>query len=142
MTDSASENPSNSKILIDEDWKTQVRAEKEKLSKSFEDTQESTKTQPASLPPASFSFLVSTLSTQAMIAMGAIPNPLDNQTEVRLDQAKHFIDTLSMLEKKTEGNLTQEESDLMQAVLHELRLGFLNNGNMNPSKPESDDSPS
>ncbi|MEE2736787.1 MAG: DUF1844 domain-containing protein [Planctomycetota bacterium] len=142
MSDSNSDNPSNSRILIDEDWKTQVQAEKEKLSQNFEDTKESAKTQPASLPPASFSFLVSTLSTQAMIAMGAIPNPLNNETDIRLDQAKHFIDTLSMLDKKTEGNLTKEESDLMQAVLHELRLGFLNNGNMNPSKPESDDSPS
>ena len=52
MSDSNSDNPSNSRILIDEDWKTQVQAEKEKLSQNFADTKESSKTQPASLPPA------------------------------------------------------------------------------------------
>jgi hypothetical protein len=77
------------------------------------------------IPPASFAILVSTLATQAMLSMGKAPNPVTNKTEVNADLAKHFIDTLGMLEEKTKGNLSKEEAGMLEAVLHELRMAFV-----------------
>ena len=45
--------------------------------------------------------------------------------DVQLDQAKHSIDLLAVLQQKSEGNRTPEESDKLEAALHELRLAFV-----------------
>lgn len=77
------------------------------------------------LPPATLSFLITTLATQALIALGKVENPLVGKIEVRRDQASHFIETLAMLEQKTEGNRTPDESQLLRACLHQLRMAFI-----------------
>ncbi len=76
----------------------------------------------SNLPPATLSFLVTTLATQAMVSLGVVPNPITNKTEPNPDQARHFIDTLAMLEVKTDGNRTPEESELLRSCIHQLRL--------------------
>ena len=53
------------------------------------------------------------------------PTPSTNKADVQLDQAKHAIDLLTMLQQKTEGNRTPDESEELEAVLHELRLAFV-----------------
>ena len=126
------ENPNNpeKKLFIDEDWKSQVEAEKE----SARHVQEGEKpAEPrasagarAPLPPANLTFLVSTLYLQGAIALGLLPNPMTDKAEMQLDQAKHSIDLLTMLQQKTEGNRTPEESSELEAALHELRLTFVN----------------
>jgi hypothetical protein len=77
------------------------------------------------LPPPSFSFLVATLGGQASMSLGQLPNPLSGKSEVNLELAKHFIDTLAILEEKTEGNLTPDETAMLEGALHQLRLGYL-----------------
>lgn len=77
------------------------------------------------LPPPSFSLLVTTLAGQAMLSMGALPDPVTAKKEKRLDVARHFIETLAILETKTAGNLTAEETALLTAALHQLRLSFV-----------------
>jgi hypothetical protein len=77
------------------------------------------------LPAPSFSFLVATQAAQISTLLGQTPNPATGKTEVRLDLAQHFIDTLAMLEEKTKGNLTADEQQLLSAVLHQSRIGFL-----------------
>ena len=77
------------------------------------------------LPPPSFSLLVASLGSQAMIALGQVPNPLDGKTEVRLDLAKHAIEMLAILEQKTKGNLDADETKMLDSVLHQLRMAFL-----------------
>ena len=62
---------------------------------------------------------------QAMIAMGLMSDPAGGKPEVHLDQAKHFVDTIAMLEEKTEGNRTPEETALLSNLLHELRMAYL-----------------
>ena len=54
-----------------------------------------------------------------------IAEPAGAKAEVRLDEAKHFIDTIEMLQAKTEGNRTAEETAAIEQVLHELRLGYV-----------------
>ena len=77
------------------------------------------------LPPANLSFLISTLATQALVALGQIPNPVTEKVEKQLDHAQHFIDTLSMLEAKTASHRDEQESRLLEKVLHDLRLIYV-----------------
>src|SRR3990172_5238902 len=112
------------KIIIDEDWKAQAQKEKEQLEKKARE-QAAEPGVAGALPPASFSFLVSTLATQAFVSLGDVENPLTGQAERDLDQAKHFIDTLEILDAKTQGNLTGSEKQLLDGVLFELRMRFV-----------------
>jgi uncharacterized membrane protein YgcG len=76
------------------------------------------------IPPARFDVLIQLLSSQAILALGLIPDP-QGQTEVRLPLARHFIDLLAILESKTKGNLDSHEAKLLERTLHELRVLFL-----------------
>lgn len=68
---------------------------------------------------------VATLSYQAMIFMGEIPNPMTNMPEENLEQAKFMIDTLAMLRDKTKGNLSQKESDILSTNLYQLQMRYV-----------------
>lgn len=135
-TDPSAEKP---KIIIDEDWKSRVQAEKEALDrkKAAQQPTASTPTPPSAqpqppvepphgeLPPATLAVLLTTLATQALVALGQVEHPATGKAEVRLDEAKHFIDTLEMLEQKTNGNRTSDETRLLDNLIHELRLTFV-----------------
>jgi len=117
------------KIVVDEDWKSRVRAEREAARKAR--TSASPDAEPAGeaaagrLPPASFEVLISTLMAQALTAMGKLPDPVQGHPVVRPDLAKHYIDMLGMLEQKTKGNLTTDETGVLDDVLHQLRMTFV-----------------
>jgi len=121
------------KIIIDEDWKAQVEAEKEEAHRQTEgeDQAEPSGSEPqpempsGPLPPPTLDFVVSSFAMQAMVSLGMMANPLTQKSEVQLDQAKHFIDTIAMLQEKTEGNRTPEESAMFDNILHELRMSFV-----------------
>jgi Domain of unknown function (DUF1844) len=113
------------KIIIDEDWKAQVQADKEQAPHA---DQTAAKPPKQPLPPATISFLFTTLATQALIALGALPHPASNKVEKDLDQAKLFIDTLGILEEKTKGNLTSDEKRQLEAILFDLRMQFVEAG--------------
>jgi hypothetical protein len=112
------------KLIIDEDWKSQVQAEKDASREPAEPERPSAGAQ-VPLPPADLGFLVSTLYLQGAVALGLLPNPVTNKPKVQIDQAKHTIDTLAMLQQKTEGNRTPEESDELEAALHQLRMAYV-----------------
>ncbi len=113
-----------SKIIIDEDWKTQAQREKEELEKAAE-AQEAQPQAQGEPPPASFTSLLSSLAMQAMIGLGHLPNPVTNKAEPHLGEAKYAIDLLEILKEKTQGNRTPEEESLLEDLLHQLRLGFV-----------------
>lgn len=75
--------------------------------------------------PASFINFLSTLVTNAAAALGAIPHPVSGQKTVDLDTAKYWIDVLVMLRKKTKGNLSSQEEDLLMGILSDLQLQFV-----------------
>ncbi|MCX5713617.1 MAG: DUF1844 domain-containing protein [Candidatus Omnitrophica bacterium] len=100
---------------IDESWKEQAEKEKENLKDQEEFTP----------PEADFKFFVTTLAIQASIFMGVIVNPATNQKEENLPQAKFIIDTMDMLKEKTKGNLDKEEETLIDNVLYELRMQYV-----------------
>lgn len=78
-------------------------------------------------PPveASFGLFISSLTMQAMSALGDIENPVTKKRETNLSHAKFIIDTLVMLQEKTSNNLTKEESEMLEGFLYELRMRFL-----------------
>jgi hypothetical protein len=122
--------PQSKKIIIDEDWKARVEAEKEALRHQPEKPAQSQAAQPGAkargpLPPPSLVLLAASLTTEAMIAMGLVPHPLSGKTETDLEQAKYAIDTIAMLFDKTQGNRTAEETAQLDSMLHELRMAFV-----------------
>lgn len=134
------------KIIIDEDWKSRAQAEKEALRMKAEQerAEQAVSSPPPSpanaprsagqnraaaddgpLPPPTFPMHLMSLASQAMVFLGQAPNPLSGEIEPHLSHARHLIDTLAMLEEKTAGNLSAEESRMLTGLLHELRLGFV-----------------
>ena len=77
------------------------------------------------LPGIDFSTLVLSLATSAMVHMGLVPETEGGPVEKNLALAHQSIDTLEMLQNKTRGNLTDDETKLLQSVLYELRLGYV-----------------
>lgn len=77
------------------------------------------------LPEPSLLTLASSITAQAMVSMGIFPHPLTGKSEFMLHQAKHLIDTVEMLFKKTAGNQTDEESKALENMLHELRMLYV-----------------
>ena len=77
------------------------------------------------LPPASFSFLVLSLRTQAELHLGLMPFSDEEKPEPNLQLARHAIDMLSVLAEKTHGNLSMEEQRLVENSLTELRFRFV-----------------
>lgn len=68
---------------------------------------------------------ITSLIYQSMIFLGQVPNPMnDNKIDRNLEQAKLLIDTLSVLEEKTKGNLTQEEEKVLKGAVYELRMKY------------------
>ena len=112
------------KIVVDEDWKAQAQAEKETLQREMR-AKQAAPAEEGPLPPPSLELLATSLGMQAMVALGLIANPATGKMEVHLEQAKHLIDTLQMLLDKTQGNRTADETDTLDRLLHELRLGYL-----------------
>jgi hypothetical protein len=77
------------------------------------------------LPEATFTHLVLMLATTGLMQLGEAPNPMTKQVEPNLGLARHTIDSLTMLQEKTEGHLTREESELLDGLLYELRMKYL-----------------
>jgi hypothetical protein len=121
------------RIIVDEDWKSRVEEERRAAEQAGQEPSAGESQSPPAadtaqrgpMPPATLSFLVTTLATQAMVSLGEVPDPFSGNTEVRLPEARHFIDTLTMLEQKTVGNRTPEESTLLDGFLHQLRMAYV-----------------
>ena len=117
------------KLIIDEDWKSQVEAEREAAQQAKESStpaeSEASADRRGPLPPADLAFLVGTMYMQGAIALGLLPSPVTSKQEVQPEQAQHTIDLLTMLQQKTEGNRTAEETEGLETVLHELRLAYV-----------------
>jgi hypothetical protein len=87
-----------------------------------------------------FMSLLLSLEASTMQALGKIVNPVTQKTEKNLQQAQMTIDMLAMLEKKTTGNLTQDEDGLLKRVLYQLRMNYLDELNREKDRPDSESS--
>ena len=76
-------------------------------------------------PEINFTGFIFSLSTTAMYHFGDFPDPVTKETKRNLPAAKQTIDILSILKTKTEGNLDEDEKQLLDGVLFELRMRFV-----------------
>ncbi|HYB98052.1 MAG TPA: DUF1844 domain-containing protein [Candidatus Limnocylindrales bacterium] len=72
-----------------------------------------------------FSSFVVGLATQALMFMGAVPDPAGKGPKRNLAEAAALIDILGMLERKTAGNLAEDEARLIEDVLYDLRMRYV-----------------
>jgi hypothetical protein len=77
------------------------------------------------MPDLSFVTFVLSLASTAAIHFGDLPDPSGQQTEPNLEGAAQMIAILTLLEQKTRGNLTAEERQVLEQVLYELRMRFV-----------------
>ena len=75
--------------------------------------------------PASFEHLVMSLATTAMFQLGLVKSPENENPAVDLLAAKETLDLLDILQQKTQGNLSEDEEELLKGSLYELRMVFV-----------------
>lgn len=112
------------KIHVDQDWKAQAQAEKERLEQQDASAGDKPKGG-RELPEPDFRGLVGILASQAIMGLGAYGDPKTGKVMIDLDGAQFAIDLLAVLDEKTNGNLTDEESKDLTQVLSELRSQFV-----------------
>ncbi len=77
------------------------------------------------MPEVTFSSFVLSLNTSALYHLGEIGDPETGRKSVDLDLAKNAIDTLALLKEKTQGNLSNEEGELLTRIVYELKMRFV-----------------
>ncbi len=117
---------------VDESWKESVDKEKGVVEpKISRPVQEPSQEPPVGDAPVSnFSYFISTLGMQALAALGLIPDPATGLektglTPQDLAHAKYLIDIIQMLSERTKGNLSAEEASMLEDMLYELRVKFV-----------------
>ena len=81
--------------------------------------------EPLEYPPVNFTNFVISLSTSALFHFGDLPEYEGGKAEKNLPAAKQTIDILDMLHEKTKGNLDQNEANLVEGVLYELKMRYV-----------------
>ena len=79
----------------------------------------------AQLPEINFQTFVFSLNASALVQLGMMDDPATGRKEKNLSLAKQTIDILSMLQEKTEGNLTDDEENLLKNILYDLRIRYV-----------------
>lgn len=78
------------------------------------------------LPPVDFSGFVVSLASSAFVQLGLEPDPTTGQkVDAEPEFARQTIDMLALLKEKTRGNLTEDEARLLDAVLYDLRMRYV-----------------
>ena len=113
---------------IDESWKEKV--EHEKTGNEVSPAPDSgAETAQGQIPEVSFVLFISSLGMQALMSLGELENPVTNKKEKDLPQAKYLIDTLDMIKDKTRNNLSNEEAQMLEDMVYELKTKYLSVSN-------------
>lgn len=123
-------------LHIDGDWKTEAAQEKERLAASEEKAKATVTTDGEA--GANFLELVNLVAMQAAIGLGGYQGPGGEGIPPNTSAAKFHIDLLDILHKKTEGNLSDEEQRVLDTVLYELRMQFVQVASGHPPPAEAD----
>jgi hypothetical protein len=94
-------------------------------SSSAEESPAAEARQKTPLPKINFSTFVVSLNASALMNLGAIEDPTSGQTNKDLAMAKQTIDILCLLEEKTAGNLSTDETSLLKSILYDLRIIYV-----------------
>jgi hypothetical protein len=119
---------------FDSEGKAREPSEKaEQTPKKAKDTAETAQEEPRKetrekappLPEVNFSSFLLSLSSSVLLHLGEIPEPQSGEKRKDMALAKQSIDILTLLKEKTEGNLTEEEKNLLENLLYDLRMRFV-----------------
>lgn len=113
-----------------EDSKAKDKGHSSKKGPDQEDSSDSKSTKserPNSvpLPDVNFSTFLFSLNTSALVHLGEIPDFGSGEIKKDLILAQHTIDTLAMLQKKTLGNLAEDEKGFLEHILYDLRMRYV-----------------
>jgi hypothetical protein len=75
--------------------------------------------------PAGFISFMMSIASNAASALGMMEHPVTHQRDVDVEIGKHWIDVLGMLQKKTAGNLTPKEKQMLEGLLADLRMQYV-----------------
>jgi len=75
--------------------------------------------------PAGFANFIMSIASNAASSLGMMEHPVTHKREVDLELAKHWIDILGMLQKKTKGNLAPQEEKILESLLADLRMQYV-----------------
>ncbi|MCX7805590.1 MAG: DUF1844 domain-containing protein [Planctomycetota bacterium] len=122
----------NREIRIDAAWKEEVRRERERLKQQEEEERKRREAEARDREGAGpaetdrhFLALVQSLAAQALMQLGQMENPLSGARELDLHGAKQTIDILGALQRKTKGNLSAQEQEMLEGALADLRLIYV-----------------
>lgn len=107
-------------VSKEEDEKRREELKEEKRQKEYEEMCKS-----HDVPPLTFATFVMSLSTAILVHFGDMPDPVSGRRESNLLFARQNIDLLGLLQEKTKGNLTKDESEILEDALFRLRLRFV-----------------
>lgn len=102
-----------------EETEAKVKEEEEKKEEPKEEAEW------APLPEVNFNSLIFSLSSSALLHLGEIADPQTGEKRKNIGLAKHTIDTIAMLQEKTQGNLTGEEEKFLDSILTDLRWRYV-----------------
>jgi hypothetical protein len=77
------------------------------------------------MPEVTFPAFIMSLNTSALYHLGEIADPETGKKIVDLDLAKHAIDTLVLMQNKTKGNLTEDETELLKNMVYDIKIRFV-----------------
>ena len=86
--------------------------------------------------PTSFVNFLMSIASNAASALGMMEHPVTHQRDVDLELGKHWIDVIGMLQKKTQGNLSKQEQQLIEGLLSDLRMQYVSLANA-AQKPQT-----
>jgi len=77
------------------------------------------------MPEVNFSTFILSIGSSALVQLGEVPDPESGQMMENLLAAKHSIDILSMLQEKTKSCLENDEQQLLDTLLYDLRMKYV-----------------
>jgi len=111
---------------------TEGTTEPETVDADYEDREPTPEEVAAARDPASFLNFLMSIASNAASALGMMEHPVTHERGVDLELGKHWIDVLGMLQKKTNGNLTPQETQMLESLLADLRMQFVSLSNATP----------
>jgi hypothetical protein len=117
-------------IRIDSAWKEEVRRERERLRQEEERRRREAEAKEKAGGGQSetdryFMALTQSLAAQALMQLGQMENPMTGSRELDLQGARQTIEILGSLQRKTQGNLSAEEKEMLDGALHDLRMIYV-----------------
>jgi hypothetical protein len=100
-------------------------AELDDIKKQVQKEVGTTATEEAMFPGLNFSTFLLSLSTSALIALGELPDPIKNDSDINLLLAQQTITIIEILKEKTRGNLTPDEDRLIDSILYDLHIKYV-----------------